>query len=544
MLPLDKLRDAANAASAGFNAAASGPAQGEGIDGLSHSLQTLFNELDEKRSLESYVGQISRQLPEPAHGGGVIRPQAKKVALLAIELRRFANAKVGYDPEESVGRMARDLRRAENVIGLRQGRAESVAGHRLLASFEGEGSAFRALTAATEISLLLSQRENVFDEPEPPVVVITFGHVVSGSTTWGARQVNALLGLPVQQLETLIREGSPGDLILSHSFHAELQPTLDRLDVSIAEQRGLISPQPLYPVRMDLAAKITGITAPPVEEEEGAARRSMADLSPGMLLGNRFELLAELGSGRMGVAYKARDREQHELLLLKILKPEIVGDAVQMDRLRGQILQARGIRHPNLLSVHDFGEVEGLPYVAMEFVRAVSLRYLLEQSSRVPLLAGLNLARRICAGLMAAHEGRMVHLGLKPENILVQASGEAKLADLGLALPSQPEESGVVSPYYQAPEQLQGEGVDSRTDLYAFGVVVYEMLTGQPPFTGGTPLEIRNRVLNEEPAAASTLAAEIPPALDQLILRCLAKERDARHSTVADLMQDLESIRL
>ncbi len=543
LAPLRRLASAASGASADlYGVAPREPAAG-GMASLAESMDELFVDLREKKALESHVGRISRQLPEPARGGGARRAEAKKLALLAIELRRFANAKVGYDAEENVGRLSRDLRRAENVITQRGGRAEAVGGHRVLASFEGDGEAFRALAAGTELLQLLSQRENVFDDPEPPVVVLTFGHVVAGSTSWGAVPVSALLGLPVQQLETLIREASPGDLLLGQPIAEVLSPIFERLGVSIPGQRGLMSPQPLYPMSLDLARQVTGVSSTKMETEEPGGRHNMADLAPGVVLGNRFELTAELGAGRMGVVYKVRDREHHDFLLLKILKPEIIGDAVQLDRLRGQILQARGIQHPNLLGVHDFGEVEGLPYVAMEFVRAVSLRYLLDQGGHLPILAGLHLTRRICSGLEAAHAQKVLHLGLKPENILVEASGNAKVADLGLALPTQPNELGLASPYYQSPEQLQGDLVDARADVYALGVLAYEMFCGQPPFAGGTPIEIRNRHMTEEPAPPSSVLAEIPEELDRLLLRCLSKRRDDRYSSVAALREDLDTIR-
>ncbi len=523
------------------------PASAEGEVGrLADSLSDLLSDLREKEALGSLVSHVSRHLPEPSKSEVIQRPRVKNAALLAVEMRRFANPKLGYDPEESVDRLSRDLQRIGSAVAAHRGRPEAVFGHRVLASFEGDDAALQALAAATEVVLLLTERENVFDDPQPPLVAMTSGPVVSGSANWGDRQTSAVLGLPMQQLESLLREATPGDLLLSAAIYGELAPAFQRAEVTINPQRGLVSTQALYLVSAEIAGRVTGVqSAQPLESPLGGDARSMAEIAPGVLLGNRFEVLAQLGAGRSAVVYKVRDRETHDYLTLKMLRPEVLVDPLRMQRLKSQILQARGIQHPNVQTILDFAEVDGLPFVATAYVRGVNLRYLLDQSSRLPLLAALQLARRMTAGLAAAHQEKVLHLGLKPENVLVEPSGNPQWMDFGLAVPQNIAGGEVVgSPYYLAPEQIQSREPGAHTDLYSLGVMFYEMFTGELPFTAGSPAEIFAKHVGEQPAALSSLSDEVGPDLEQLVLHCLAKAAADRPRAAHEVLERLDQIRL
>lgn len=548
--PLSLLATAAERAGQGDYSAPL-PTAGSGeIGQLRDSLDGLLGELGGKQALEHFVSRINRYLPEPGRGVTLDRPQANRATLLAIELRRFANPKIGHDPEEALGRMSRDLHRIQTATTSRQGRLEAVSGHRVLASFIGDGGAFRALSAATEVLHLLSERENVFDEAEPPVVTLAGGPVVTGSVVWNDQPSPAVAGLPIHQLESLLREATPGEIFLSKAVHAELAETFQRTGAEVRMQRGLLSPQPLIALSSELAAHVTGFVAPAASATTASGfpgqNPTLADVRPGAVLGNRYDVLAELGAGQRGAIYKAQDRELGDLVVLKMLKPEIASDPSRFERLRQVIQQARTLRHPNILGVLDFAETDGMLYVAVEFVRATNLRFLLDRGGRMGLAAGLYLARQLGWGLAAAHREGLLHLGIKPENVLVEPQGQAKWMDFGFSAPSL---SGAVSASigsgaaYLAPEQLEGQAGDSRTDVYALGVVLYEMFTGQTPYSGASPDEIRQQHLMQDPAPPSTMAEAMPPQLEQIILRSLAKTADQRHGSVEEWLAELEAVR-
>lgn len=519
------------------------PQEGSGeVRRVGGALTQILSAAREKTALEYFVGRVTRYLPEPAKVGGVRRPEALEVALVGVEMRRFANPKLGYDPEENLGRFAQDLRRISTAVTTYGGRVEAVYGHRVLAIFEAENAAVRGLSAATELLLLLSERQSVFDEPEPPAVAITSGGVVTGSVVWGDRPGLAVAGVPVQQLESLLREATPGALYFSNEVYQQIGSLFQRAGIQVKAQRGLLSPQPLLVVSGEEAARATGVTAASISAGTNE-RRNLTDVVPGAVLGSRFDVLAELGAGRTGLVIKARDREVGDLVTLKMLKPEVVADAARFEHLKGAIGTARGIQHPQVLRVLDFGEVDGMPYISCEFVRAMTLRQMLDHCRQIPVVAALNLFRQICSGVQAGHQERLLHRGVTPQNILVEPNGAAKVMDFGITAPPQ---AGVMmaGAAYLAPEQLAGQqAMDPRGDVYSCGVVMYEMLTGQVPYPGGTIEEVRQKVMSTEVAPPSSLAADMPPALEQVVLRLLRKQAEERYGSMVDLLADLEEIR-
>jgi serine/threonine-protein kinase len=360
----------------------------------------------------------------------------------------------------------------------------------------------------------------------------------------------------VQQLDSLLREAAPGELLLSRDVHEELRDTFAQVGYRLAERRGLLNSQPLYVVSARIAAHVTGVRGVAGEARgesvtpSGAAGiPTLSGIAPGALMGQRFEILSVLGAGGMGVVYKARDRELDDLVALKMLKRDLWGDRTQLERLKSELKLARRITHPNVLRTHDFGEIDGIPYISMEYVRGVTLRYLLDQSGRLPYSAGLRLAKQLCAGLGAAHAVGVMHRDIKPENLILEPTGNAKLMDFGIARPVRRLEAGqteagfiVGTPLYLSPEQLQGQEIDTRADIYSAGVVLYEMFTGVLPFQASSAVEIMLKHLREAPAPPHTHWPEIPPRLEAMILRCLAKEPEARYRSVDELLRELEGL--
>ncbi len=541
--PLRPLAAAADRVARGGAPEVELPKAGGEVGRLARALGRLFDATREKLALEHFLGRVSRYLPEPAKGTAPARPAARKAALVAVEMRRFANPKLAYDPEESLGRLGRDLKRITAAVESRGGRVEAVHGHRALALFDGADGTFQALCAATEILFALSERESVFDEPQPPVVALTAGTVIQGTVRGGNPPLAGVAGLPVQQLESLVREAAEGEIYLSKQAHGELAELFQRAGVEVRSQRGLVSPQPLFALDAERAGRVTGVSAEIPDAGLAEERRRLSDLEPGLQLGGRFDLLAELDASPMGRAFKARDRQLRDLVTLRMLKPETVADAARFEWLRQAIQRARTIRHPHLLAVLDFGEVEGLPYVSSQFERGTTLRQILELSRQVPVAAGLRLGRQIASGLAAAHGEKLLHRGLRPECILVEARGSARLMDLGVVLPARGGET-VPGAAYLAPEQLEGREADPRSDVYGLGAVLYEAFTGQPPHAGASPDEVRRRLLTEDLRPPAALCEGMPPELEAVILRCLANNPAQRWSSAAEMLAALGRVRV
>jgi serine/threonine-protein kinase len=555
--PVRQLAAAAEAARQGNYDQRLGIERRDEVGKLAHSFDVLLSDLREKRDMEAYVAELSRSLPSegPSGGGGAwMRPEARRVTLLAVELRGYARRRVTVDPAETLDRLARDLRRVATAIGARRGRLQGLFGHRLLASFEGESGAHDAVGAASEIVAELGAERSALDEAEPPLAAIAAGEAVTGSVIWEERPEHAVVGLPVQQLESLLREATPGDILLSADVHEELRGTLGQAGIELSAQRGLLSSQPVFLLRADLAARLTGSQAQPTVATgaagpPAASASTLAAIAPGAMLGNRFQILSVLGAGGMGVVYKARDQELDDMVALKVLKREVAGDRERLERLKSELKLARKITHPNVLRTFDFGELDGIPFISMEYVRGVTLRYLLDRQGRLPYSAGLRVAKQLCAGLAVAHAQGVIHRDIKPENLILDPTGNVKLMDFGIArpierlTPGQTQAGFVVgTPHYLSPEQLTGKDVDPRADIYACGVVLYEIFTGRRPFDGDSPAEIVLAHLQQPPARPSTHWPEIPAELERSILRCLEKDRDRRYSNVVELRKDLDGL--
>lgn len=518
---------------------------------LARAFDHLMGELREKRDMQAYLVDLSRTLPEPGQGADIVVPSSeRRVVLLALELRRYARLQAVKDPAATFERMNRDLRKVASAISGHRGNLEGILGHRLLASFEGENRALEALGAAAEAVTAVTAPENAFDEPAEAICALAGGRVASGSVTWADKALQAVVGPPVQKLEALMREAASGELNLTKDVFKDLEDALREAGVEIEPFRGVLSPIPLYSLSPDAAAKVSGVSLTRVDQAVVTQRAvALAELGPGRTLGMRFEILAELGAGGMGVVYKARDREIGDLVALKVLRRDLLDDLVHLARLKDELRLARKITHPNVLRTYDFGELEGIHYISMEYVRGVTLRYMLDQSERLPFSAGLRLAKQLCAGLAAAHAEGVIHRDIKPDNVILDQAGNARLMDFGIARKLDRDAPGVTqegftvgTPQFMAPEQLEGKPVDARVDIYATGVVLYEIFTGRLPFTGESPVQLALRQINERPPPPSQFWSEIPERLEWVILTCLAKQPEGRFSRIEEVSRELEAL--
>jgi Protein kinase domain len=268
-------------------------------------------------------------------------------------------------------------------------------------------------------------------------------------------------------------------------------------------------------------------------------------LSPAVLaaLAQRYEILGEAGSGSMGNVYKARDRETGETVALKLLKPDIASDQAMTDRFKNELLFARKITHKNVCRVYEFNRLDGIVCTSMEFVEGESLRAVLRRSAGRPLRKGLDWVLQICSGLKEAHAQGIVHRDLKPENIMIDVQGNVKIMDFGIARSmeavTQHTSSMVGTPAYMSPEQVTGKPVDYRTDVYALGLIMYEVFTGKPAFQADNPVTLAFMQVRETPPDPHDLEPSISMPLENAILQCLEKTPSQRFQSIAQLEEAL-----
>src|SRR5687767_14070820 len=255
-------------------------------------------------------------------------------------------------------------------------------------------------------------------------------------------------------------------------------------------------------------------------------------------LADRYRIERELGAGGMATVYLAHDLRHDRPVAIKVLHPELAA-ALGGERFLSEIKTTARLQHPHILPLLDSGEADGLLYYVMPYVRGETLRARLERENQLPIADALRIAREAADALGAAHAVGIIHRDIKPENILLQG-GHALVADFGIALAVQSAggqrmtQTGLSlgTPQYMSPEQAMGEKtVDARTDVYALGAVTYEMLTGEPPFTGTTVQSIVAKVLSERPMAPTAVRDTIPPGVEQAVLTALAKLPADRFAT-------------
>ncbi|MDQ3898685.1 MAG: protein kinase, partial [Actinomycetota bacterium] len=267
------------------------------------------------------------------------------------------------------------------------------------------------------------------------------------------------------------------------------------------------------------------------------------------VLSGRYRVVRHLARGGMAEVYLAHDQLLDRRVAVKVLFPELAEDGSFVERFRREARAAAGLNHPNIVSVFDFGEDDGSYYIVMEYVDGTTLRDIIRSEGPVEPARAAEVGADIAAALSVAHQHGIVHRDVKPGNVLIaNATNSVKVADFGIARAGDPRESltmtGAVmgTATYLSPEQAQGHPIDHRTDIYALGVVLYEMLAGRPPFSGDTPMAIAYKHLSELPMAPSTHNAAVPPALDGVVLRAMEKDPDARYASADELVADLLTV--
>ena len=262
--------------------------------------------------------------------------------------------------------------------------------------------------------------------------------------------------------------------------------------------------------------------------------------------GPRYKIQKMLGEGGMGAVYKAHDVELDRDVALKLIRPGLAMDANVSARFKQELLLASKVSHKNILRIHDLGDANGVKFISMAFVEGQDLHQLLVDNGKLPVDRAIKLAKQMCSALEAAHAEGVVHRDFKPQNILLDKNEQVYVTDFGLAKSLEADaglsRSGefLGTPRYMAPEQVEGRGIDHRVDLYAVGLILYEMLTGDVPFHADSTIQLMYKRVNEAPKSPKELNPDLPDWLVRVVMKCLERNPDHRYQNAADLLADLQ----
>jgi TolB-like protein/Flp pilus assembly protein TadD/predicted Ser/Thr protein kinase len=271
------------------------------------------------------------------------------------------------------------------------------------------------------------------------------------------------------------------------------------------------------------------------------------ELTRGGTFANRYEVIEELGRGGMGRVYRVFDKKIGEEVALKLLKPEIASDERTIERFRNELRLARKIAHRNVCRMYDLSEEYGAHYITMEYVPGENLKGMIRMTRQLSATQAVFIAKQVCEGLAEAHRLGVVHRDLKPQNIIIDREGNARIMDFGIARSTK--DRGITgvgvmigTPEYMPPEQVEGKEADQRSDIYSLGVIMYEMVTGRLPFEGDSSLSISLKHKTERPLDPRKFNAQVPEALSRVILKCLEKDMERRFQDSQELFSELSKI--
>ena len=268
-------------------------------------------------------------------------------------------------------------------------------------------------------------------------------------------------------------------------------------------------------------------------------------LIPGSYLINRYEIIMKIGSGGMADVYKAKDHVLNRLVAIKVLKQEYSTDATFVKKFRVEAQSAAGLSHPNIVNVYDVGEDDGVYFIVMELVQGITLKNYIDMKGKLDIREALNISVQIASGLSAAHENRIIHRDIKPQNIIMSRDGKVKVTDFGIAKVADSTTvtttaAGTV--HYISPEQARGGYSDERSDIYSLGITMYEMVTGRVSFEGETNVAVALMHIQSEITPPRQLEPSIPVSFEKIILKCTQKKPERRYASARELIADLRKV--
>ena len=445
----------------------------------------------------------------------------------------------------------------ELCIASAVGAAEDYAGElvaassaQLLLGFRGDDIYKRAYAAATAVDKAMPVGAS------RAKYALTAGECELGVIQSAQHQQLYAYGEPVRQVYRLLQEAAPGQCLIAPVVYQALQADLKAAAMTPQIVLGKVSGKRFGNLDISRGDHFASAVETSVSSNDltiySTYVKNPAKLSKGVMdLPSRYEVQSKLGAGAMAEVYKAMDYQLDSVVALKVIFADALMDEASLARLRSEIILARKISHHNILRTFDIGDAGGRPFISMEYVRGMTLSYLIQSTGKLPYSAGLQVAQQLCAGLQAVHRIGVVHRDIKPSNIILEPNGNVKLMDFGIACQIRQDrqltegESGkfIGTAKYASPEQVLGEELDVRSDIYSLGLVLSEIFTGSPPFTACVFDDICRAHLEDAPIPPSDLWEQIPPQLEAIILCCLAKHPEERYASVDDLLVELSHLK-
>lgn len=266
-------------------------------------------------------------------------------------------------------------------------------------------------------------------------------------------------------------------------------------------------------------------------------------LRQGMFIAERYEILEKIGSGGMSDVYKAKCHKLNRYVAIKVLKPEYCEDKTFVAKFRDEAQSAAGLMHANIVNVYDVGEENGIYYIIMELVEGITLKKYIEKKGKLGIREAVSVAVQVAQGIEAAHKHHIVHRDIKPQNIIISKDGKVKVTDFGIAraASSNTINSSVMgSVHYISPEQARGGYSDEKSDIYSFGITLFEMLTGKVPFEGDTTVAIALQHIQDDMVSPKEYIPDIPVSVEKIVIKCTQKKTDRRYQNMGDLIADLK----
>ncbi|UCF32716.1 MAG: serine/threonine protein kinase, partial [Phycisphaerales bacterium] len=288
--------------------------------------------------------------------------------------------------------------------------------------------------------------------------------------------------------------------------------------------------------QLDLDANATTGLHRPAPSRSGV--RTGQDLSPGTVIADRYRIVSPLGSGGMGVVYRAEDLTLGQTVALKFLNPSMATNPTWLSRFRNEVRLAREVTHPCVCRMYDIGEADGRHFLTMEYVDGEDLDSLITRIGRLPHDKAVFIGRQICIGLAAAHGVGILHRDLKPANVMLDGRGQVRITDFGLAALPEQIKAGEIragTPAYMAPEQMAGREVTVQSDIYTLGLVLYEVFAGRAAFEASTAQEYRELHEKALPAPLSDFVPDLPSGVEQIVARCLEKNAQDRPKSALEV---------
>lgn len=263
----------------------------------------------------------------------------------------------------------------------------------------------------------------------------------------------------------------------------------------------------------------------------------------GMFIGNRYEIIEKVGSGGMSDVYKAKCHKLNRFVAIKVLKQEFSTDKNFVSKFRVEAQSAAGLAHPNIVSVYDVGEDNGMHYIVMELIEGITLKQYIKRKGRLTVKEAVSIAIQVAQGIECAHNNKIIHRDIKPQNIIISKEGKVKVTDFGIARAASSNtinSNAMGSVHYISPEQARGGYIDEKSDIYSLGITIYEMLTGEVPFDGDTTVSIAlQHIQNDVPSVRDTVH-DVPISVEKIVCKCTRKKADRRYLKINSLILDLK----